>query len=201
MLFRSERDALRALGLSVLIPYPTLPTIRNSVVLHTFSLIEKEYLILHFFAGNKGRSISPEHAHALVAKLRAQLPNLTFLISGALADKDAAHVIAHDLVNTRVIAGDATLQEMMALIAMSRGVVSVDTGIAHITAHLRKPLIVLRTCLWPNWWFPTAYGKDIPNFQFSFTGSCDPHQAQNYPDCLNKIDLEEVTGAAIPLFT
>jgi ADP-heptose:LPS heptosyltransferase len=196
-----ERSALRASGLSVRIPYPLLPMSEDAATLVKFMCTADSYLLFHFFAGNKGRSISPTKAHDLLVDLRSRLPDLTFVISGASTDLELAEEIGKGISGTIVLAGKASLQEMMYLITDARGVVSVDTGIAHISAHLRKPLVVLRTCLWPNWWFPEAYGPEAPILQFSEEKQCHPHIARDYPVCINDIPVSDVAQKSSDFFT
>ncbi len=192
-----EREVLRATGLSVVLPYPRLDIEPKPEVLGTFNLTEKIYIIAHFFAGNARRSISPANARALVLKLKQKMPEATVVLSGGGADQKTAQEIVKDIGHTQVVAGEASLQDMMQLIKFSYGVVSVDTGIAHITAQLEKPLVVMRTCLGPNWWFPEQYGPNAKVIQFTREEVCIPHINKNYPDCINLIDMEEVVEAVI----
>ena len=113
-------------------------------------------------------------------------------MSGARADRESALAIAND-VEAKVIAGEATLQDMMNLIQHSRAVVSVDTGMAHIAAQLGRPLVVMSTCLWRNWWFPEQYGASAPVSVFSRNDLCTSgHVYKDYPVCINEIDVKEV---------
>ena len=185
-----ERAALRAAGLPVRIPFPRLSLVAVPEVLTKFSLQPQSYIIAHFFAGNASRSVSPQKARELVEEVQALCPDVYILLSGSSADRATAQKIADGVPRVRSIAGDASLQEMMQLVQGSLGVVSVDTGIAHITAQLQKPLVVLRTCLGPNWWFPEQYGTVVP--QFSREDLCTPHVYQQYPDCINLIDTSAV---------
>ncbi len=197
-----EREALRVAGLSVVVPYPTLPLEHHAETLAKFSVLKGTYLVLHFFAGNKGRSMRPEKANELLSLLRTMYgDNITFLVSGAPADRDTAVHIAESIPNTRVIAGGASLQEMMQLVSSSMGVISVDTGIAHITAHLSRPLVVLRSCLGPNWWFSEAYGPARSIAQHTREDLCVPHVFRDYPVCLDDIDLSKVKESASLLFS
>ena len=191
-----EREVLRALGLSLPLPFPMLSCKRSDAVLAKFGLEAGRYVLVHVFAGNKGRSLSPEKSCELVSALHAKLPHLRLVLTGGAGDRETALAIAHSLPAT-VIAGDASLQEMMNLIVTSAGVVSVDTGIAHITAQLRKPLVVLRTCLGENWWLPEQYGNEAPITVFSRDNECaHGHLAKDYPSCINGIDMNDVASRA-----
>lgn len=192
-----EREVLKMAGFSVLLPFPTLECVRDSSVFAKFSVEEGKYVIAHFFAGGKGRSISPEKSRELLIALRETLPReVSIVVSGSGTERETALTLAHD-INARVIAGEATLQEMMNLIRQSRAVVSVDTGMAHITAQLRKPLIVMRTCVGHNWWFPGQYGEGAPITIFSRDDLCaDNHSYKDFPACINEIDIENVARYA-----
>lgn len=188
-----ERGALKAAGLSVSLPYPTLKYVQNDTVCAKFHLKAGEYVVAHLFAGGTSRSLSSKKSREFLVALRGALPKDIFIVvSGSSAERESALAIAHG-IDVRVIAGEATLQEMMNLIKQSRCVVSVDTGMAHITAQLGKPLIVLSTCLGRNWWFPEQYGKDAPITVFSRNDLCAAgHVYKEYPACINEIDTENV---------
>jgi ADP-heptose:LPS heptosyltransferase len=190
-----EREALRAAGLPVSLSFPTLEFVRNASVLTKFSLERGKFVIVHFFAGGAGRSTSIKKSRELLIALRKTLPkDISLVVSGASADRESANAISHGM-EVKVIAGDATLQEMMNLIMKSRAVVSVDTGVAHITAQLGKPLVVMRSCLGRNWWFPAQYGKDALITVFSCDNICaGGHFAKDYSDCINAIDMADVAS-------
>ncbi len=195
-----EREALRVAGLAVALPYPRLHIEEKPDIIEKYKLVPGQYIIAHFFAGNAGRSISPTHAHKLLVELGLQFPDVCIVLSGGKADRRVADEIAEGLPRMVVVAGNASLQEMMQLIQSSMGSVSVDTGIAHITAQLEKPLVVMRTCLGPNWWFPEQYGPQAPVRQFSRENLCTPHVNKHYPDCINMIDISQVARASKELF-
>ncbi len=189
-----EREALRAAGLSVLVPYPQLRVTAQPAVLERFSLQSGRYIVAHFFAGNAGRSISPQKARELIEHLRARFPETTIVLSGGAADQATTQTMLDGVSNSVTVAGSASLQDMLQLINSSIGVVSVDTGIAHITAQIGRPLVVMRTCLGPNWWFPEQYGARAAQ-QFTREDLCTPHVSKNYPDCIDKIDMRAVADA------
>ena len=187
-----ERRALGAAGLSLALPFPTLAFIPDSTVLPAFGLEPKKYIVMHLFSGNTSRGLHPDKKRELLAVLAERLPGTRLVVSGGAADREEA-VRAAENISATVIAGEATLQQLMNLISESRGVVSVDTGVAHIAAQLRAPLVVLYTCVGRNWWFPGQYGEDAPLKALSHDDSClAGHIAQDYPPCLNEIQAEDV---------
>lgn len=191
-----DRAALRAAGISLSLPFPKLEFVQNDSVLSKFNLEIGRFIVVHLFAGNAGRGLHPDKKHELLVALAKKLPDTCLVISGSANERDEALRIAEHISAT-VVAGKATLQEIMNLIAHSRGVVSVDTGMAHISAQLGKPLIVMRTCLGANWWFPEQYGSDAPIAIFDCDLVCkDGHLAKAYPACMDAIDMEEVAEKA-----
>ncbi len=189
-----EREALKAAKVQLFFPFPTLKCVRNDTVCAKFHLEAGKYIVAHFFAGSSGRGMNPKRCRKLLTALRHALPkDMSIVVSGAQADREPALAIARG-IDAKVIAGEATLQDMMNLIQQGRAVISVDTGMAHITAQLGKPLIVMTTCLGRNWWFPEQYGESAPITVFSRDDLCiSGHTYTNYPACLDMVSIEEVT--------
>lgn len=189
-----ERDALRAAGMPVSLPFPSLDYVRDDQVLKKFSLEKDAYLIVHLFSGSTTRGLDPEKKRDLIQALAKALPGVRLVLSGGGADHSEAKRVAEG-TDAVVIAGEATLQELMNLIAESKGVVSLDTGAAHITAQLKKPLVVLCSCLGANWWLPEQYGTDAAITVLSNRSHClQGHVHKKYPDCLNMIDVNTVVA-------
>jgi ADP-heptose:LPS heptosyltransferase len=187
-----DREALRAAGLSVRLPFPKLEFIRDDSALAKFGLEAGTFIVVHLFAGNAGRGLHPDKKRELLAALARELPGTRLVISGGAADREEAVRIAEH-IPAAVIAGEATLQELMNLISKSRGVVGVDTGVAHIAAQLGAPLIVMHTCVGRAWWFPGQYGERAPITVFSCDEECvNGHAKGDYPACLNGITMEAV---------
>lgn len=188
-----DREALRTAGILVLFPFPTLEYLDDPTVLGRFGLEEGKYRVVHLFSGSTKRGLHPDKKRDLLVALAKELPADTRLVvSGGASDREEALRAAGDIPAT-VIAGEATLQEMMNLIKHSRAVVSVDTGMAHIAAQLRTPLVIMRTCLGANWWFPGQYGADASITICSRDSACENgHSAGRYPACMNAIDMDAV---------
>ncbi len=192
-----DRELLRAAGIPITFPFPTLQYKEDQAVLQRFEVNKGEYLVVHLFAGNKSRGLMPKKKHELLVALTQKLPGVRILVSGGKGDREEAVQVAEGTSAT-VIAGEVTLQELANLIAKAQGVVSLDTGVAHIAAQLKKSLVVLRTCIAPNWWFEGQYGAEAPIHVLSADRLCAPgHQAhEGYPVCLNGIDANGVASQA-----
>lgn len=187
-----DREALRTAGILVSSPFPTLEYLDDATVLGRFGLEEEKYCIVHLFSGSTKRGLHPDKKRDLLSALAKELSGIRLVVSGGASDREEA-LRAAEASPATVIAGEATLQEMINLIKHSRAVVSVDTGIAHIAAQLRTPLVVMRTCLGENWWLPGQYGVDAPITVCSRDSACENgHSAGMYPSCMNAIDTDEV---------
>lgn len=194
-----ERAALRAAGIPLSLPFPTVQCVEDRSVLHKFKLESGKFMVAHLFAGNAARGLHPDKKRKLLTALARKLPDIRLLISGGGADREEAVRVTENIPAT-IIAGETTLQELTNLISESRGVVSVDTGMAHIAAQLGTPLIVMRTCVGRQWWLPGQYGRGAPIAVFDCDAACgDGHLAKAYPACMNAIDMEEVAKKASAL--
>lgn len=190
-----EREALQVAGLSVPVAYPVFEYEKRAEMAKRYALTGP-YAIVHVFAGNRGRSLSPARARELLGELRKAAPDVSYVVSAGPADGEDARTIA-DGLGTVV---QAPLQDMANLIAGSRFVVSVDTGIAHISAQMGKPLIVLATCLGPNWWFQEQYGPRSAKAFINNPKACESgHIYVDYPPCINDFDVRDIAVKAAQL--
>jgi len=196
-----ERAALTARGIPVATKQLTLAYIPISGVAERLG-ISTPFIIVHLFAGTTNRGISPSKRHALLTALRSSLGDaVTLVLTGNQKEASEARAAAEGIARTSVIAGDATLQELMNLATASQGVVSVDTGVAHIAAHLGKPLIVLRTCLGKQWWVDEQYGRGVRIMQFSDDEVCATgHVFEEFPRCIEGVDENAIGRAAAVQF-
>jgi len=189
-----ERAALRAARIPVTHAYPTMQHVPLPHALGKFGLTPGTYLVVHLFAGNASRGLHPDKKRALLSALIEHLPSVHMVVSGGADDVREAEHIAENIPAT-IIAGKTTLQELMNIIAGGCGVVSVDTGVAHIAAQLGTPLVVIRTCLGRHWWLPEQYGKDAPITVFSRDELCGTkHTNKDFPICINEINVEDVAS-------
>lgn len=159
--------------------------------------IQGPYAVIHLFAGSKTRGLSVAHMRELLTALANEMPSTTLVLSGGTTDAAEAAEAAVGLPAV-VIAGRASLQELMNLIVGSRVVVSLDTGVGHLAAHLGRPPVILSTCLGRiSWWGPDQYGLGIPAALFTRMDRCaSGHVFKLYPDCLANIDMQEVARKA-----
>lgn len=190
-----EQSAVQALGVSISLPEATLKYSSDAGVHERFSLPKKSYVILHLFAGTGGRGFTRERRIELVREMQQQFGSkYTIVLTGGSSDEVYANEVAGGYP-VRVLAGKTTVQELANLIVGSIGVVSIDTGVAHMTAQLGVPLVVTRSCFAYNWWAPEQYQG--PLTVLSADSVCaSGHIPDKDDNCLNSVPVAEIMQAA-----
>jgi len=191
-----EHDVLAALGIQIAFEYPTLARTLRPEVLRRLQLETRQYILVHLFSGSDKRGFSPERRRVLINTLAQSLSTETEIILTGTSSETEAALYAAKGTRAKVATEKTTLQEMMCLIEQSGGVVAVDTGIAHIAAQLSAPLAVLSTCLGLVWWLPEQYGPRTPHIFSIRAHRPDEHVFDDFPSCINDIDMAEVARAA-----
>lgn len=134
-----------------------------------------------------------EHWTALLRALPAQNPNVRILLCAAPLEAPLLEEIAKAAASANVIvaARDMTLRRLMTFAEIARGMISVDTGPAHVAAALGCPLVVLFGAQSPRVWGPrSATGSAV----IALGG---PPRSSRVAD----LDLDQVLAAwsALPL--
>lgn len=90
--------------------------------------------------------------------LRADFPDARIMLCGAPAEAAALDAIAADagIVDIDVGARELSVRRLMALAETARGMVSVDTGPAHVAAAMGCPLVVVFGAGSPRVWCPRS---------------------------------------------
>ena len=85
-----DREALCAAGFSVSLPFPALEFVRDGAVLTTYNLEAGKFIVVHLFAGNKGRGLSPDKKRELLGALAKKLSGIRIVLSGGTEKKRCA---------------------------------------------------------------------------------------------------------------
>jgi ADP-heptose:LPS heptosyltransferase len=186
-----ECDALTVAGVPVTIQRPSFVYLPQPQLLERLGLKENEYALLHLFSGSNARGLSPKCKHELIKTLSTSLP-VSLVLTGTKKETDSLGELP---AGVRTV--ETSLQGLAHLIDHSRVIVSLDTGVAHMAAHLQKPLVVLASCVGVQWWGSDMYGQGIPRKLFERTEVCEGHHDYSgYAKCLEAIDMLEVGRAA-----
>ncbi|MEZ5658799.1 MAG: lipopolysaccharide heptosyltransferase II [Burkholderiaceae bacterium] len=128
------------------------------------------------------------HFAALAGRIQSQWPHARIVLLGAAKERDLATEIT-TLSGLRLLnlCGNTRLEEAMALIALSDAVVTNDSGLMHVAAALRRPVVALFGSSDPRHTPPLAADARVLWLQLD----CSPCFARTCPlghtDCLNRL--------------
>ena len=161
---------------------------------------ETPYVVFHQYPGGsmENQRKWSEVCWVEVGKRLYQMYHIRILLSGANMDAEAAEHTAQLLRQVGVpvenIAGKCSLSDMVAILAKARLVVSVNTGIMHLTAAVRAPLVVLHGATSELRWGPLGDTSVVvksgepcqPCISLGFESNC------NNPICMQNITVDMV---------
>jgi heptosyltransferase-2 len=136
----------------------------------------------------------PEHFAALARMVGQSFPYTQIIALGSMKDAPLAQAIAESAPNVRNLCGQTSLGEACALIARASGVVSNDSGLMHVSAALRRPLVAVFGSSDPRHTPPLS---DVAKVQWLHL-ECSPCFARECPlghlRCLRELSAEQVFG-------
>lgn len=184
-----ETDALQALNIPVAADDLTYTYVPQEGLLERLGLTDKGYLILHLFSGSDARGLSPARKRDLIEKLG--ILSIPIIVTGTAKETASLGKLPEG-----VRAVQSSIQELAHLIDHAKGMVSLDTGVAHIAAHMKKPLVVLASCVGEQWWSKDQYTLGTYTL-FTRSDVCEGrHDYSGYAKCLEAIDFGAVVKAA-----
>lgn len=192
-----ECDTLDALGIPVAQTEPSFRFLPQPQLLSKLGLEKGRYVVVHLFSGGDARGLSPERKRALIGALAQSLSSYRLVFTGSLKERESLGEVP-----AQALKAETTLQELAALIDSAAGMVSLDTGAAHIAAHMRKPLVVLASCVGVQWWSKDMYGEGVPATLITRLDVCaEGHDYSGYAPCLDAVDPGSVASKAASLFS
>jgi ADP-heptose:LPS heptosyltransferase len=102
-------------------------------------LADRDYVVVHPGASVPARSLTADHAHAIVAELSRA--GRRVVVTGGPGDRElTAHAAGHHALD---LAGRTSLAELAAVLADAACVVVGNTGPAHLAAAVGTPVVSL----------------------------------------------------------
>jgi len=155
-------------------------------------------IALHPFATNRPRAWHEDNFVALANRLQAE-HGARIVIFGGPGDKADGEYLRQRIVPEPLIAvGNTTLRQTMALLARCDQLVSNDSGIMHLGAALKRPLVALFGPQSPVKFGPWGRQCAVVYKQFpcspcrqKFFEECEP-SARGKPACLEAISVQDV---------
>lgn len=153
---------------------------------------KKKYII--FSIGSRGwHKIWPkENFLELILLLIKNFKNIVPVFVGSNEEKVVVEQITKNLsYEYKDFTGNTSLRELCAIINVSTMTISNDNGVAHISAALNKPTLVLFGPSNPKWFYP--YNKKSSYIYKNY--KCSPCGVKTYckdNKCMKEIKVEEV---------
>jgi heptosyltransferase-2 len=136
----------------------------------------------------------PEHFAALAQFIAQSFPYARIVALGSPKDAPIAQTIAERAPNVRNLCGQTSLGEACALISRASAVVTNDSGLMHVAAALRRPLVAVFGSTDPRHTPPLS---DLAKVQWLHL-ECSPCFARECPlghlNCLRELSAEQVFG-------
>ena len=136
----------------------------------------------------------PEHFAALARMVGQSFPYAQIIALGSQKDSALAQAIAERAANVRNLCGQTALGEACALISRASAVVTNDSGLMHVAAALRRPLVALYGSTDPRHTPPLS---ELAKVQWLHL-ECSPCFQRECPlghlNCLRELTPEQVFG-------
>ncbi len=175
-------------------PYLQIASSEQARILTRFSLETQAPLIVFCPGAEYGPAKRwPAEHFATLAQFIAQAFPYTYIVAlGASKDAPLAQAIADRAPHVRNLCGHTTLDEACALIASASAVISNDSGLMHIAAATRRPLLALYGSSDPRHTPPLSKTARVQWLQLE----CSPCFARECPlghlKCLRELKPEQV---------
>ncbi|MDR5812487.1 MULTISPECIES: lipopolysaccharide heptosyltransferase II [unclassified Caballeronia] len=136
----------------------------------------------------------PEHFASLAQFIAQSFPYARIVALGSKKDAPIAQAIADRAPNVRNLCGQTSLGEACALISRASAVVTNDSGLMHVAAASRRPLVAVYGSTDPRHTPPLS---DLAKVQWLHL-ECSPCFARECPlghlNCLRELTAEQVFG-------
>ncbi|SAL37687.1 ADP-heptose--LPS heptosyltransferase II [Caballeronia sordidicola] len=136
----------------------------------------------------------PEHFASLAQFIAQSFPYARIVALGSPKDAPIAQAIADRAPNVRNLCGQTSLGEACALISRASAVVTNDSGLMHVAAALRRPLVAVFGSTDPRHTPPLS---DLAKVQWLHL-ECSPCFARECPlghlNCLRELGADQVFG-------
>ncbi|MFT4065028.1 lipopolysaccharide heptosyltransferase II [Paraburkholderia sp.] len=136
----------------------------------------------------------PEHFASLAQMVGQSFPYTQIVALGSPKDAPLAQAIAEKAPNVRNLCGQTALGEACALISRANAVVTNDSGLMHVAAALRRPLVAVYGSTDPRHTPPLS---ELAKVQWLHL-ECSPCFERECPlghlNCLKQLSAEQVFG-------
>jgi ADP-heptose:LPS heptosyltransferase len=206
-LFYEEANRMLAfLGYKEIMRSPYIDYIEDQALLFQFRLQKGAYLVFHLAASHVDRSFPEDRWNVIISELRAKLPSLPFVFTGAEGDRKFVETCLGGISREHMIiaCGKASTQQLLTLHKHAKVNITVHTGNAHFINMLHVPAITLN--IRGVYFFHFYYNEKGVELVSTKDCRCDPferectmipYKGKEYMACLFNIPAEEVVEAIL----
>lgn len=186
----NELEMVRALKINPSVNKPTFSVCNpNEKEVIDLNLKPYKYIVVNLFSGSPKRGLTLKNKQRLINLVVGNIKSYRLVLIGGIHDRGELSklLIPHD---TEVLT--KPVPEMLQIIYFAKAVVSVDTGVAHISSGLGKQLLVLALYAGRGWWTDAQH----PESTEVLIGEKGPNETGDkrefYPDSLNNFSDTDV---------
>jgi heptosyltransferase-2 len=180
------------------LPMPRLETDPNEAarVLTRFNLDTRVPLLVFCPGAEYGsaKRWPPEHFASLAQIVGQSFPYTQIVALGSGKDAPIAQAIAERAPNVRNLCGQTSLGEACALIARAGAVVSNDSGLMHVAAALRRPLVAVFGSSDPRHTPPLSEFAKVQWLHLECSPCFERECPLGHLKCLRELSAEQVFG-------
>jgi ADP-heptose:LPS heptosyltransferase len=196
-----ELDNFRSLVYPLGADAQNVPSLRAS---ENASVLSGEYLAFHLWPGGRRRQLKEWPAERWLRLVEEfAKPEMGVVLTGSASDRQRnddliASAVSHARPFVRNTAG-SSLRETTAILARASFVVSVDTGLMHMAAALRVPVVALHGPSPSKRWGPVSQAAIVVESPITGCGYIN-HGWESLPDtpaCMEGISFEMVRDACL----
>lgn len=134
----------------------------------------------------------PEHFAALARIVNQSFPYTQIVALGSPKDAPVAQAIADAAPGVRNLCGQTSLSEACALIARANAVVTNDSGLMHVAAALRRPLVALYGSTDPRHTPPLSEQAKVQWLHLECSPCFERECPLGHLNCLRELGPEQV---------
>jgi len=177
--------------------YPTQKSLTFIKKLLKKRKVTNKFIIIHPGSGHSALNLPIEKYNELINQIHKNFKNLKIVITGSISDKEAInYLISNSTSPIEIMPENLSLEDLIALISLSKIFISNSTGPLHIASALRIPTISFYSPVFihsPVRWGP-YWGKKLvilPDVKCPQKWKCKYKKCPYY-NCFNEISFDNV---------
>ena len=186
----NELEIVRSLKINPSLLKPTFHINKpDENVIKKIGLEKNKYLVINIFSGSPNRGLSPKNRQRLIDVIVKNTSEYELILVGGMQNRSDLESLALP-PRAKIITGSIT--ELLQLLYFSKAVVSVDTGVAHISSGLGKTLLVLSSYAGRGWWTKVQHPDTTTALVGQKGSNEEGNKAELFPESLNNFTNNDI---------